>query len=312
MRLMTRGTFWLPAVMVVLLCGPWYWLTRNMARNGLIYSGPTLDFTIPALGFFTWTMIQAVGIVLFLVAILGFVERLALPALRDGAPGKWAACGALLVGVWLFDCIVPVNYEPRYVIPSLPPLLMFLAAGMSWLSRRLPLSRSYRPVLVGAAVVLVFAAEAFIIPNNTSSGCNAFAQQLATSPELRQAKVMVSSDPLVEGMFIAAVAEREPRPGHIVLRGSKSLSQSDWIGHDYQDLVHTPAEMMKELERLRVDYLVLDTSAPPVRYLAFHRLLTETVAAYPQAWQRLSEHDLVRQAVRNPGALLIYRRLPAR
>jgi hypothetical protein len=309
--LMKKTAFWLPAVLVVLLCGPWYWLTRHMTRNGLIYSGPTLEFTIPALAFFSVTLVQALGIVLFLVAAVGFVERLALPALREGAAGKWAACGALLVGVWTFDCVVPVNYEKRYMISSLPPLLMFLAAGMGWLGRRAPLPRVFRPVLVGVAVMLVFALETFVVPSNASGGCRPVAEELATQPELREAKVLVSSDPLGEGMFVAAVAEREQRPGHVILRGSKVLSQSDWMGFDYQSFVHTPAEMMQEMERLKVDLLVLDTSAPPTRYLGFHQLLKETVAAYPQAWQVLSAQDVVRQSVKHAAALRVYRRVPA-
>jgi len=307
-HLAARPAFWLPAGIVVLLCGPWTWLTWHMASNGLASSSPTLEFTIPALEYYSWTLVQVVGFGLFVLAAAGMWVRLVRPALREGARGKWAACGALLLGTWVFDWAVPVNFEERYLMPALPPLLLFLAAGMSWASGRLPASwRAGKTALVGLTVVVVFAVETFCIATNASGGFGGAAQRLLAMPDFDRANLLISSDPLGEGMFIAAVAEREKRPGHTILRGSKVLGQSDWMGHEYTCFCQTPEEMMRLLEELEVGVVVLDTSAPPARDMAHHMLLTQTVAAYPRRWQPLGVHDVLRQAVGHAGALHVYR-----
>jgi len=153
-------------------------------------------------------------------------KRLVQPALREGARGKWAACGALLLGVWIFDWAVPINFEERYLIPALGPLLAFLAAGMCWALSQLPARwRAGRAALVGLTVVGVFVVETFCVPANACGGFGAAARQLLATPAFDRTNLLVSSDPLGEGMFIAAVADQEARPGHTILRASKVLGQ---------------------------------------------------------------------------------------
>jgi hypothetical protein len=316
LRLMGRAAFWLPALLVLVLCGPWYWLTRHMARNGLIYTAPTLEFTIPAVVEFSWTLMKAAGLALFVVAAVGFWQRLVRPALGEGARGKWAACGALLVAAWLFICVVPVSYERRYIIPMLPPFLLFLAAGLHSLGERLPLGRPARAVAVTVVAAAAFGLEAFALPDHASGGYDIVAERLLARPDFAQAKTLVSSDPHGDGMFIADIARREQRPGHLIYRASKKLGQSDWMGHGYQCFFHTPPELMAELDRLGVDVLVVDTSAPPARDMDHHKLLIDTIAAYPNCWQSLGSYDVVRPSTiyenpseQHPAALRVYRRL---
>jgi 4-amino-4-deoxy-L-arabinose transferase-like glycosyltransferase len=319
--LLLRPAFWLPAGIVLLLCGPWTYLTRGMAHNGFIYPSPTLAFTIPALGFFSWGLVEITGVGLFALVALGMFVKVVRPlsesgvpnercSLRAGVEGKWAACGALILAVWLFHCVVPVGWEERYLIPAVPAALLFLAAGMAWLAARLPRRwpADRRVALVAAAVVLVFAVETFTLPRRPFSGFGEVGRELLWSP-VRSGALLVSSDPRGEGAFIAAVAAGERRPGHVVLRASKALADSDWQGGGYTSFCRTPAEVMRRLEELGVGVVVLDTSAPPTADLEHHRLLGETVAAYPQRWQQLSTHDVVRWSEVHPQALRAYRLL---
>jgi hypothetical protein len=308
-RLMLRPAFWLPAGIVLLLCGPWTYLTRGMAHSGFVYPSPTLAFTVPALGFFSWSFVKITGVGLFALVALGVFVKVVRPW-RAGVEGKWAACGALLLAVWLFHCVVPVGWEERYLIPAVPAALLFLAAGTAWLAARLPRRwpADRRTALVAAAVVLVFIVETFTVPRRPFSGFGEVGRELLGSP-VRSGALLVSSDPRGEGAFIAAVAAGEPRPGHVVLRASKALGDSDWQGGGYTSFCRTPAEMMRRLEQLGVAVVVLDTSAPPTADLEHHRLLGETVAAYPRCWQPLSSHDVVRWSEVYPGALHAYRLL---
>jgi hypothetical protein len=306
--LLARPAFWLPALIVVVVCAPWYWLTCHMAATGLTYSAPTLDFTIPALDFYSCTLVEAAGAGLFVLAVVGLWQRLFAPAWKDDADGLWAAAGACLLDIWVFDWAVPVNFEDRYLIPALPPLMLFLAAGMQWVAERLPaLDQAARTGLVGLAVVIVFVFTAFFIPADSCGGFDAAGQRLLANPVFKHANLLVSSDSLGEGMFIAAVAEREQRPGHTILRASKVLGTSDWMGHVYTSFCHTPEEMMQLLQKLNVDVVVLDTSAPPARDMAHHALLIETIKTYPDRWQVLSRGDVLRQGERNAQALRLCR-----
>jgi len=307
-NLLARPAFWLPAGIVVVLCGPWTWLTSHLVTGGLAYAAPTLEFTIPALAFYSRELVRAFGLVLFALVIVGIAAKLVGPALREGAPGKWAACGGLLLGIWVFYCLTPVGFEDRYLIPALPPLLLFLAAGMAWVTKRLPATwRAGRAIFVGLAVVIGFAVETLTIPANAYGGFGTAAQQLLATPEFDRANLLVSSDPRGEGMFIAAVAQREQRPGHTILRASKVLGYSDWMGREYTSFCKTPEEMMRLLDKLEVGVIVLDTSAPPAQDMAHHVLLTETIAAYPHRWQQLAVHDVLRHSVAYPRAVHVYR-----
>jgi hypothetical protein len=311
--LLRRPAFWLPAGIVLLLCGPWMYLTRHLAHNGFVYPSPTLRFTIPAMGLFSWALVQITGVGLFALVVLGMFVKVVRPW-RSGVEGKWAACGALVLAVWLFHCVVPVGWEERYLIPAIPAVLLFLAAGMAWLAARLPRKwpAGRRAGLVAAAVVVVFAGEKVaggqgLVSENPFRGFGEAAGELVQTSG--QTKLLVSSDPQGEGAFIAAVAARERRPGHFVLRASKELAKSDWMGRDYSIRAEcrTPEGMLHYLEQVGVGVVVLDGSAPPAADLAHHLLLAETVAAYPSRWQALSAHDVVRGSEAFPGALRVYR-----
>jgi hypothetical protein len=307
--LLLRPAFWLPAGLVLVLCGPWTYLTRHLAHNGFLYPGPTLEFTIPAVDFFSWGLVTITGAGLFALAALGLVVKVVRPW-RSGVGGKWAACAALVLAVWVFHCVVPVGLEERYLLPAVPAALLFAAAGMAWLAARLPRRwpAGRRLALVAAAVVAVFAVETCTVPRRPFHGYGEVGQELLRTPASSET-VLVSSDPRGEGAVIAAVAAGERRPGHIVLRGSKALSDSDWQGNGYVSLCRTPAEVLRRLEELGVAVVVFDTSAPSAPDLEHHRLLGETVAAYPQRWQQLSTHDVVRWSEVHPEALHVYRLL---
>ena len=106
-------------------------------------------------------------------------------------------------------------------------------------------------------------------------------------------------------MFISEVAMHEKRPGHIVLRASKVLASSSWVGNEYK-LVHpTPTEMMKYLEEVPVGIVVIDNSGSD--NVPHHSLLKKTLLAYPDRWELLGNYPLTQAGVEHPNALLVYR-----
>jgi len=90
---------------------------------------------------------------------------------------------------------------------------------------------------------------------------------------------------------------REARPGHILLRASRMLAESDWNGRNYKLKMKTPAEIQRFLEEAAVDVVVLD--GKPDQAFEHHRQLLATVrepawrriAVYPRAINSLAEPD---------------------
>jgi hypothetical protein len=94
---------------------------------------------------------------------------------------------------------------------------------------------------------------------------------------------------------------REERPGHIVLRSSKVLSESGWMGEGYRSRFDTVDQLQEYLDSIPVGILILDDSQP--RPQAHHRLLREVVEKYADQWERRATYD----AGDADGEIVIYR-----
>ena len=309
-HLLIRPSFWCPVLIVLVCCAPWYWLTLDMARNGLYEEAPTLRFTVEAMRFYAWHLVKITGIGLSLLMAIGFMVRVIRPCWERGTEGRWAAVGAWPVSVWVFHSIVPSGVDERYLILAVPALLMFLVAGMATVAEHLPLPRltaGQKGAVVTLAVALVFAKETFVIPQKAWYGMAEVTQRLLSTPDIQESVILLSLDSRSEGMFIAEIAMRERRPGHIVLRASKILAKSEWTGRNYEALYHTPAEVMSYLEQIPVGVLVSDRSIPVQDQREHHRLLNQMLEAYPQRWELVGTYPLTRGGTQYPDALRMYR-----
>jgi hypothetical protein len=182
-----------------------------------------------------------------------------------------------------------VGVDRRYLIAAMPPLLMFLIAGIRTIARWiefLPIGPQRR--LWGAAVlvVVVFLISNFSIPHKRHFGFDEVAERLE-SPEYKNSVILVCSDALDgEGMLISEIAMREKRPSHIVLRATKMLSRSDWMGDRYSLLYNTPEEVMNFLKGTPVGVVVIQDGAGPPEY-PDHKLLRQTIGRYSAEWERI-------------------------
>jgi hypothetical protein len=90
---------------------------------------------------------------------------------------------------------------------------------------------------------------------------------------------------------------REARPGHILLRASRMLGESDWNGRNYKVKMKTPTEIQRFLEEAAVDVVVLNRK--PDHGFEHHKLLLATIRepgwrridVYPHAIDSLTEPD---------------------
>lgn len=310
-RFLVRPAFWLPVLLVLVLCGPWYWFTLQQARRGLAEQAPSMHFTIPAIRYFSWNLVKIGGVGLTILVAIGLGTKLLRPFWKGGAGGKWAASAALLVSILFLHCVGPVGFEARHLVPAIPVLLLFLAAGMAWVADRLPLpdTSSGKMALMVLEVFGAFFLETFTVPRNTCYGFGAVAERLLATPDFHQSVLLISGGTSEEGMFIAEVAGREQRPGHFVLRASKVLSSSGWLGEGYRLIYRTPDEVEHFLEELPVGIVVIDLSLPESQWMEDQRQLLQAIRAHPERWELLGSYPLVRQGVEHADALQVYRQI---
>jgi len=290
--LLKKPTFWIGPAIIGCIGGPWqYYSTRLL--SGILERNAAGSF----LPFYTKTIATVLGLGLLPFILAGLYSRFLAPALRNRLDGKWAAAASLIFSVWAFHSAVPAAApEYRYVIAVLPPLLMFLMAGVAIAAERIRIpavSPEYRVWSVAAVVLVVFFTTAFTIPHKLYHGFDEVADVLER-PEYRDSEILVSSNANGEGMLISEMAMRERRPSHTILRASKMLAQSDWNGQRYRATYTTPEQILNYLRRIGVSIVVIDND-PGSDSFAHHALLRKTIEAFPSEWSAVGTYPRQRE-----------------
>jgi hypothetical protein len=309
--LLKRGSLYVSAIPLILVAAPWQIFSARMLL-GIADRQPGWIY-LPRL---TILVVTILGVALIPLIAIGAYDKLI--ANRRTAGGKWPAAAALICAFWLFHWLIPsVGPEPRYAIAVTAPMLMFLMAGVQrlacWIPK--PAAYSHRVLAVAAAMVILFAATAFSIPRQHHHGFDEIAK-LLEQPEYKNSVILVASKGDGEGMLIDEVAMREARPSHFVLRASKMLGQGDWMGNHYVLNYHTPEELLKFLDSIPIELVVIDNE--PGSMPAYYPLLKQTIAAFPGLWEHVGTYSqapgtgptidvyrLKSAAGRNPGKIRI-------
>lgn len=310
-HLLKRASFWYAAVIVAVLCGPWTWKFREVARAGWMEDNPSWHFTQQALFYYPKKLVLAVGFLLTILALLGLMSRLFRSQQGRPVSSLWATVGALLASVLCFHCVVPAGLEPRHLVPALPALVMFIFAGAQELLVRLE-RRRLSPQLAGGVVygmmTLALVGETVRPALGGYDGLGPVAAKLLADPANAKAVFLISSDATGEGIFIAEVAMRERRPGHIVRRASKVLGSSSWSGAGYKAKFEGSEELMAALQKDGIAIIVTDDSLPPARRVRHHGQLREALDTHPDKFTLLGKYPMIRGGVRHEEALRVYRR----
>ena len=127
--LLRRPSFWLPAVVVVAVAGPWYWATYGMIAPGFRYHWGW-DYTSVAIPENFGFLLTAFGPLLLLAGAIG-LARVATVGRRLADEWLCACSAALFAAVVLFQAIVPSAIQNRYLAPALPPLAILAVLGVT-------------------------------------------------------------------------------------------------------------------------------------------------------------------------------------
>jgi hypothetical protein len=203
----------------------------------------------------------------------GFVLLVAfagcLASFRDGSAAETAAA-ALILSQIAFLLLLPLTREGRYFIPSVAAIAILFARGMTLSGRLLG------PVTLAAAC---FAVCGFGKVERIE-GYRAAVESIPFRP--KGIVMLVASDVPGEGAFIAERLERDRARAGLVLRGSKVLAGSSWLGDDYRLIFRNASEVRDYLRAVPVRYLVIDESCEKKPH---QLLLEEALRSRPEEFR---------------------------
>lgn len=305
-NLVLRGSFWLPAILVAAVCGPWYLLAPEalQQQTGAFGSPSTTPRDLWWM-FSTW--IGRFDVPTFVLAAIGIAANRRAFRLESRNDKRWVAGVAFLCSTLVFLLVLHSANEHRNLTPLMPPLVLFASAGIIRIVELLPLGRinpNWRTGLTVAVLITWTGANALNFPRKAPVGYALAAADLAARPQYRDSVFLVSGDPTDEGMFISEMALAERRPAHVVLRTSKLLSRSTWSGLEYSTPFATAEEVNDYLRKIPVGILVLQQK--PERPRPHHDLLLRMVASHPDSWRLLGTYPAAVAGAGTDPRFLVY------
>ena len=299
-HLLKRPALWSAVLIIAVLAGPWTWATRNLGKGGWVEPNPSWHFTREALPYYATKFGLGLGVVVLLFFCIGvFLKFRACPRNQ----GRWAAAGAFLIAVIVFQSIAPVGLEARHLIPALPAALMFSVAGFMAVTQ--PLVRRM-PLVAGSLAVLVLASAVWPFSKKGFTGFGPLADAMLA--EAAPADVtLVASDARGEGMFISEVAMHERRPGHVIQRASKALASSTWSGSGYAPLFKDDDDVLAFLTSGKIQYLAIDDAVPEDRRREHQDQLKRVIEQHADQFALVASAEMTRDGEPQDAPVRLYK-----
>jgi hypothetical protein len=283
--------FWAPALIVLCVAGPWYRLApdalhQRVAANG----GPGLATWRLQFPPMLWT--PQFGWAISLLVCAGIVVTF-VRAIRGVALRGWeASATGLVICASVFPFFFAV-WENRHQIEAAPAFILLAAAGLSWLGSMLPWRGSrFRAAVLLCGTVATMAWNVAHATVQPEMGYRRLAQAIVRAEGEPIESVLISSDAQGEGALIAELAQLDARPGRFVLRSSKVLAQSSWMGRLHYSF-DTRTQLEELLAKVPAQVVVLDRAR--LGQDSHAELLATTLSASPDVWEEWRSPDFGKQ-----------------
>ncbi|HEX4809616.1 MAG TPA: glycosyltransferase family 39 protein [Bryobacteraceae bacterium] len=277
---------WAAGLLVAACTIPWTWFTRDLIRSTMEYQ-LTPSFVVHAIWFYISKLFEESSFGVSLCAVVGLGAVVRSIAKRQASP-LWVSLIAWVLAFLLFHSLVPAGLEDRYLLMILPVWLLLMTKGASIVIRWIRAPRiaiEWRAVAAAVIVGVLFAATSFSIPKRKASIYSDLGKTIAISQEYSRHVILVASEGDGEGEFISQLAQWDtPRPRHVVLRASRLLASSDWLGRNYHLRFSSSDDLAAELKSIPVGLLVMDRTShrdPSPHYTELEQMLHNA----PEDWK---------------------------
>ena len=252
-ELLRRPGFWVPAAVILPVAGPWYVLTYSWTSAGFRYAfGPA--YTAVAAPFIAGQFLHMFAPVLLVLAAVGLLRR------RGDL--FTAVMLALVLANVLFQAAVPAALEPRYLLPSVAPMLLLAARGAlvaaAAAGRAVPsVLRLAAPAAVAVGMLIPLLASPLNLPQGI--GARSAAEEVIRRLPPADPVVLIASDAPGEGAISVELIMRDGvAPRMTAVRGSRLLGGGGYNNFEYQPRYASPEAAMAQVERLRIPMILLD------------------------------------------------------
>jgi len=302
--LLKQKSWWLAALPVALLAGPWMIYSTKITAEGMTQL-PLQEFFKEALIYYSKALPHTLGWLFLILASAGVVFMVILSTKKSALA---ASLCAMLTGALLIILIVPSGLTERYLLPAMPVLLMAVVFCADLVCSRLFAFRwvAFFTIMLGGYWLVASWPQKEVQGFGTAVSKSGIPTSKADA-----ANWLVASDPRGEGAVIAAAAfnctTRSPSILR-VYRGSKELASSDWMGRGYTPAFQNEGQLLDHLERLKIRRVFLDLSTTGNQNKEHERLLERALNQAPDSWTL----DFNQKIIRSPGqsvALLVYKHL---
>lgn len=295
-----RPSLALAGLLVALTAGPWYLLAPGARHeaSGHKFAG-LLGVNLPSrvatdaakahnvpvdLAELVYRARRSLLAVPVLLSWIGPLLPLALLGLwlrvRAGDSDALAVAGLSLAYLVFRFVLVSAAWEPRMMLPILAPLILYVWPGRAWFHFR------RASAVLAVLVVLTGGYHVLALPRTAGQPAGSAARWLASDASRPYRVVLLSGDGAMEGSLTALVAEHDrPRPGRYAVRASKLLAVGSWGPDYYKPQASTEAEVLRRLDGVPVDLVVLAPLEPQARL--HEKLLRSAVAHHPERFRRI-------------------------
>ena len=308
--LLRRLALWLAAAPVLIACVPWYAFAPSIVAGRW---GSFASLMVEALPDYAWFIYLDVGLPVLIFALIGIWDTIVRVKPRTEVAPDWAALAAVAIGVYILHCILPVPIDSRYVVLLVPAVVLFSAAGVRVIVRRLAdrLPIGVARVGLAVAVIAVFCVESFALPLRLMNGgyralVHDVVARLRNVPQVW----LIASDESGEGCLVAAVALQDARPSSYVLRAETILAGGSWFGRGVQDRFDTSAKLISLLDDLAVTIIVIDDRVRPDARLPYYDRLRSLVISEYGTWELFGSYPETQGGNTFPNSLQVYARRP--
>lgn len=284
-RLLRSVWFWAPALIVLLVAGPWYLLAPEaLYQNTTLLGGPRLAVRRLQFPPMLWT--PQFGWTISALACAGLVITLVRAIRGVRFDGGQASAVGLVIGASVFPFFFAV-WENRHQIEAAPAFILLAAGGLSSLGSLLPWRASPRTsaaILIGGAAVTLAWNVAFT-PVQPELGYRRLVQAIMRADGEPIESILILSDGQGEGAFITELAQLDARPGRFILRSSKILYQLILTrkGGRRRYFFETQTQLDQLLANVPLQLVVLDRVRLPND--PHEELLSRTLSASPDVWR---------------------------